>query len=176
MSWLRASRSPVDRSDAMRLAQPGHVERELGKQDLERLIVDLLREQSLCVIATCSENVPRASTVEYFPIDTTIYILTEGGVKIENITRNPNVSIAIHAPFAGWKTVRGVQITGIAEIGKKGSRVYEEGLEAFIKRRGRVLTVPDIMKIIKIKPLKAEYLDASLEDKGYASSQTWCAS
>ncbi|MCL5022226.1 MAG: pyridoxamine 5'-phosphate oxidase family protein [Nitrospirae bacterium] len=143
------------------------MEKELNKEELEHLIVDLLHEQSLCVIATCSGDVPRASTVEYFPMAATIYILTEGGVKIENIIRNPNVSIAIHAPFAGWQTVRGIQMTGIAEIGRRGSIVYEEGVAAFNKRRGRIGTVPDIMNIIKVTPHKIEYLDAALGEKGF---------
>ena len=152
--------------------RPRHMEKELSKQELDHLIIDLLKEQSLCVIATCSGNVPRASTVEYFPIATTIYILTEGGVKIENIIHNPNVSIAIHAPFAGWQTVRGVQITGIAEIGGRGSNVYEEGLDAFNKRRGQISTVPDIMSIIKVKPSKIEYLNAALGNKGFKVRHT----
>lgn len=152
--------------------RPKHMERELSKQELEHLIVALLKEQPLCVIATCSDKVPRASTVEYFPIATTIYILTEGGVKIENIIHNPNVSIAIHAPFADWQTVRGMQITGIAEIGKRGSSVYEEGLDAFNKRRGRIGTVPEIMSIIRVKPSKIEYLDAALGNKGFKVRHT----
>jgi general stress protein 26 len=148
------------------------MERELSKQEIEHLVVDFLKEQSLCVIATCSDNVPRASTVEYFPITTTIYILTEGGMKIENIIHNPTVSIAIHAPFTGWQTVKGVQITGIAEIGKRGSGVYEEGLDAFNKRRGQIGTVPDIMIIIKVKPSKIEYLDTALGNKGFRVRHT----
>ncbi len=143
------------------------MERELSKEEIEHLIVDLLQGQSLCVIATCSDNVPRASTVEYFPIATTIYILTEGGVKIENIIQNPNVSIAIHAPFAGWPTVRGIQMTALAEIGRRGSKVYEEGLDAFKNRRGQIDTVPDIMSVIKVKPSKIEYIDAALGNKGF---------
>jgi len=148
------------------------MERELANQELGHLITLLLKEQSLCVIATCSDNVPRASTVEYFPIATTIYILTEGGVKIENIAHNPNVSIAIHAPFAGWQTIRGIQITGIAEIGRQGSRVYEEGLDAFSTRRGQISTVPDIMSVIKVKPSKIEYIDTSLGNKGFKVRHT----
>jgi hypothetical protein len=148
------------------------MERALTNQELEQLIVHLLKEQTLCVIATCSDNIPRASTVEYFPLATTIYILTEGGVKIENITHNPNVSIAIHAPFAGWQTVRGIQITGLAEIGRRGSGVYEEGLYAFGKRRGQIGTVPDIMSVIKVKPSKIEYIDTALGNKGYKVKHT----
>jgi hypothetical protein len=132
----------------------------------------MLKDQTLCVIATCSDNIPRASTVEYFPIATTIYILTEGGVKIENITHNPNVSIAIHGPFAGWQTVRGLQMTGFAEIGRQGSGVYDEGLDAFGKRRGQVGTVSVILSVIKVKPIKIEYIDTALGNKGYRVRHT----
>jgi general stress protein 26 len=138
------------------------MKRELSRQGLEHLIIDFLREQSLCVIATCSKNMPRASTVEFFPIDTTIYVLTEGGQKIENILQNPHVSVAIHAPFTGWQRVKGLQITGIAEIGRKGSRVFEEGLEALNRRRQRIANVPGLMQVIKIEPRKMEYLDTTL--------------
>jgi hypothetical protein len=148
------------------------MEKELSKQDIEQFVVDLLREQSLCVIATCSDNVPRASTVEYFPIATTIYILTEGGLKIENIIHNPNVSIAVHAPFAGWQTVRGIQMTALAEIGRRGSKVYKEGLDAFNNRRGQIGTVPDIMSVIKAKPSKIEYINTSLGNKGFKVRHT----
>jgi len=148
------------------------MERELTNQELEHLIDLLLKEQSLCVIATCSDNIPRASTVEYFPMAKTIYILTEGGVKIENIDHNPNVSIAIHATFSGWQTVRGIQITGLAEIGRRGSRVYEEGLDAFSARKGQISIVPDIISVIKVKPNKIEYIDTSLGNKGFKVRHT----
>jgi hypothetical protein len=68
--------------------------------------------------------------------------------------------------------VKGVQITGIAEIGKRGSGVYEEGLDAFNKRRGQIGTVPDIMIIIKVKPSKIEYLDTALGNKGFRVRHT----
>jgi hypothetical protein len=129
------------------------------------------KRQSLCVILPV-QTTPRASTVEYFPKATTIYILTEGGVKIENIIRNPNVSIAIHAPFDGWQTVRGIQITGLAEIGRRGSGIYEEGLDVFNKCRGQIGTVPDIMSVIKVKPSKIEYIDTALGNKGFKVRHT----
>ena len=135
----------------------------------------LLEACHLCVVATCADDIPRASTVEFFPIDTTLYILTEGGQKIENIRRNPHVSIAIHAEFTGWSDVRGLQITGIAEIGEKGSAVFHEGLRAYKRRRGSEnasLSLPDFMTVIKVKPAKFEYLDASLAAKGYKVRHT----
>lgn len=102
-------------------------------------------------VATGNNNMPRASAVEFFPIGTTIYILTEGGRKIENIAMNKNVSAAIHTQFTGWDSIKGVQITGTAEIGKSGSRIFEEGEEAYKKRRRlKSVYIPSCMSIIKV--------------------------
>jgi nitroimidazol reductase NimA-like FMN-containing flavoprotein (pyridoxamine 5'-phosphate oxidase superfamily) len=73
----------------------------LGREELERLIVDFMESQGMCVLATCSGNVPRASAVEFFPESTMIYVLTEGGRKVENGEKNPQVSVAIHTQFTG---------------------------------------------------------------------------
>ncbi len=84
----------------------GHV---LGEKDLEQRVVDFLATEGMCVLATCSENVPRASAVEFFEDGTTLYILTEGGRKVENISQNPAVSVAIHTQFIGWEKIKGIQ-------------------------------------------------------------------
>lgn len=146
------------------------MEHELSRQDIEKLIVQLLEACPLCVIATCSDNIPRASTVEFFPMGTTLYILTEGGKKIENIKCNPHVSVAIHADFTGWSDVKGVQITGTAEIGGKGSSIFNEGIQAYKRRKGSQSTagsLPDFMNVIRVTPAKLEYLDAALAEKAY---------
>jgi hypothetical protein len=54
------------------------MEHELSRQEVENLVIRLLQECPLCVIATCSDSIPRASTVEFFPMGTTVYILTRG--------------------------------------------------------------------------------------------------
>jgi general stress protein 26 len=112
------------------------MKKEINRRNLENMICDFLRTQTTCVIATCSESIPRASTVEFFPVDLTIYIMTEGGRKVENIKKNPRVSIALSATFTGWESLKGLQISGTAEIGRKGSAIFEEGIKAYKKRKG----------------------------------------
>jgi general stress protein 26 len=147
--------------------------KEISREDLEHLILDLIEGESVCVIATCHENVPRASTVEFFPLGEKLYIVTEGGKKVVNISKNPQVCIAIHAPFSGWNSVRGLQISGTAEIAGKGSKEFQEGHEAYCKRRGlRHCILPGSMIVIKVTPLRIEYIDTSLEKKGYKIRQT----
>jgi predicted pyridoxine 5'-phosphate oxidase superfamily flavin-nucleotide-binding protein len=148
------------------------VKKTLGREELEHLTEEFLKEESMCVIATCAHDIPRASSVEFFPLGTTLYILTEGGKKVENIGHNPMVSVAVHAPFTGWGRVRGLQMTGEAEIGRKGSRIFDEGSEAFRKRRGvKTATLPDFMNVIRVRPDKIEYIDSTLEDKGFSMRQ-----
>jgi general stress protein 26 len=140
---------------------------EITTIELEHLIKEFMRTQGMCVLATCTADMPRASAVEFFPNGTTLYILTEGGRKIENIAANPAVSVAIHTQFTGWDCIKGVQLTGIAEVGRDGSKIFAEGVEAYKKRRGlKNITIPGFMNIIKITPKKIEYLDTTLKAKG----------
>ena len=144
------------------------MEKELDRRKLEHLISEFLKTQPTCVIATCSDSIPRASTVEYFPVGLNIYILTEGGKKVENIKKNPRVSIAVSVPFIGWENLRGLQITGAAEIGRKGSKIFNEGLEAYKNRRGlKKASLPDFINIIKVIPIEMDYIDTELQKKGY---------
>lgn len=147
-------------------------EKELSREAIEKLITEFMNMQGTCVLATCSDNNPRASTVEFFPLGTTIYILTEGGWKLDNIKKNPNVAIAISAPFAGWEHLKGLQVTGIAEIGGKSSQIFQEATEAYrTRRRQENAHLPDFMKVIKIIPTKMEYIDTSLPAKGFRMKQ-----
>jgi general stress protein 26 len=137
------------------------------------MIRDFLKTQATCVIATCSDSIPRASTVEFFPAGLTIYIMTEGGRKVENIKKNPRVSIALSAPFTGWESLKGLQISGTAEIGRKGSEIFKEGIKAYEKRKGlKKISMPDFMNVLKIIPSEIDYIDAELEKKGYQIRQT----
>lgn len=147
--------------------------KEITQKELEKVITEFLQKHSSCIIATCSDSMPRASTVEYFPQGLTVYILTEGGRKLENINKNPQVSIAISDSFTDWESLRGVQITGAAQIGTKGSDIFNEGLQAYKRRRGlRKASVPDFMKVVRIIPIQLEYIDSRLEKKGYQLKHT----
>jgi len=147
--------------------------KEINRRKLENMICDFLKTQATCVIATCSDSIARASTVEFFPVGPTLYVITEGGKKVENIRKNPRVSIALSAPFTGWKGLKGLQMSGTAEIGRKGSAIFAEGVKAYKKRKGlKKVLMPDFMDIVKIIPFEIDYIDAELEKKGYEIRQT----
>jgi nitroimidazol reductase NimA-like FMN-containing flavoprotein (pyridoxamine 5'-phosphate oxidase superfamily) len=69
------------------------------------------------VLATSHQDVPRATPLEFFNEDLTIYILGEPGGKTTNIKRNQKVSAAIYEqPMVHHKLQKSLQIFGNAEL------------------------------------------------------------
>ena len=64
-------------------------------------------------------------------------------------------------------------MSGTAEIGRKGSGIFEEGIKAYKKRKDlKKVLMPDFMNVLKIIPIEIDYIDAELEKKGYEIRQT----
>lgn len=144
----------------------------LSKNVLKEKIEGFLLTQPVCVVATSLNDVPRASAVEFFPEGLHIYILTEGGIKLRNIRKNAQVSLEIFAPYTGWANVQGLQISGIAELAKKGSKIFKEAEQAYSRRRGQEEAIlPDFINVVKITPYRMEYLDMRLDRRGYSVRQ-----
>ena len=139
--------------------------RRLTQDELKKKIIEFLEENRICTLATCSNNIPRSTPVRYRSKDLTIYILTEGGMKVKNIKENPSVSVSLCGCYSGFQSVRGLQIWGKAEI--INSEDKERYLEARkiinieeredLKQMGIKDIRPD-MKVIKIEIEIARYL------------------
>jgi uncharacterized pyridoxamine 5'-phosphate oxidase family protein len=147
-------------------------------KDLEKRIIQFLKKQNMCVIATCDDNVPRATPVEYHSKGTTIYFVGEPGTKLENIKKNPKVSIGIFLPYTGWDRAKGAQITGKAKIiFRENSTEFKEGLAAYqwektAKELG-LKTFPETgVELVKVEPEKIEFIDMSLKKIGCSPRQT----
>jgi nitroimidazol reductase NimA-like FMN-containing flavoprotein (pyridoxamine 5'-phosphate oxidase superfamily) len=151
--------------------------KSITPKDLKKRIIQFLKKQNMCVIATCGNNVPRATPVEYHSKGMTIYFVGEPGAKMENIKNNPNVSIGIFLPYTGWDSAKGAQITGKAKmISRENSAEFKEGLKVYqwektAKELG-IKTFPATVGLIKVDPEKIEYIDMSLKKMGYNPRQT----
>ena len=143
------------------------VERKhLSKTDLEQEIIDYLSKKHPCSLATCGKDgMPRISVVDYINEGLTIYILSEGGTKFKNIRENNHVAIGIGTSTQTTRSVRGVNIRGIAEVfaddtpefahGKKLFRTIIEDME---KMKGKPVQFPSgIMRLIRVNPFKMVY-------------------
>jgi general stress protein 26 len=169
------------------LAAKGYTAK-LPDNKLRERIYNFLKEQTMCTIATCKEDVPRATSLEYYSEGTTLYIAAEPGAKIENIQANPRISVSIfndvHPDWPGgaWKRTKGVQIAGEATVLTPGDPEYTHAVEVyqwepFFKALGWSLDEgPKPERMIKVEAKKIEYIEFALLTEGYASKQVWEAS
>jgi predicted pyridoxine 5'-phosphate oxidase superfamily flavin-nucleotide-binding protein len=140
-------------------------------------IIQFLKEQNMCVLATCSNGVPRATPIEYHSKGLTMYFVGEPGKKLNNIKNNPNVSIGIFLPYTGWDSAKGAQITGKAKIIlRKNFDEFKEGLEAYqwekTAREIGIKVFPSSVELVRVDPEKIEFIDMSLKKMGYSPRQT----
>jgi len=152
--------------------------KSLAPKDLEKRIIQFLEKQNMCVLATCGDNVPRATPIEYHSKGTTLYFVGEPGAKMENMKKNPNVSIGIFLPYVGWESAKGAQITGKAKIiSRENSIEFKEGLAAYQWEKTAnelgLKTFPQTgVELIKVEPEKIEFIDMSLKKTGFSPRQT----
>ena len=150
----------------------------IAPKDLEKRIIQFLKKQNMCVLATYGDNVPRATPVEYRSKGITIYFVGEPGIKLENMKKNPNVSIGIFLQYTGWDSAKGAQITGKAKIiSRENSTEFKAGLEAYqwektAKELGLKKFPETGVELVKVEPEKIEFIDMSLKKLGYSPRQT----
>ena len=77
-------------------------------------VLKFLRENSVCCLATCSKDMPRASTMEYIIIDDVIFFATSAdSIKANNLKANNKIS------FAAYTMPKFVTIDGTTEAPTK---------------------------------------------------------
>ena len=106
---------------------------EKDKQAIEKEIIDFLDKMSskkgmpgvgcgtqhgsALVLATCRDNIPRATPLDFFNEGLTLYIFGEPGGKIGNIRSNPVVSAAIYQqPMNHTAEQKSLQLWGKATL------------------------------------------------------------
>ncbi len=65
--------------------------------ELKEHIREFLKEHRQASLATCLNNIPRSSPVQYFlGADLDIYIISAGGEKFKAIAENPTVCLLVN--------------------------------------------------------------------------------
>ncbi len=152
--------------------------RRPGPDELRARLVRFLRNNAIGTLATCWQDVPRSTPVRYTSNDVDVYILTEGGGKIYNIRRNPNVSFSVFGRYAGFTTCRCVQLWGTAAIIEPQDEGYGRALEIMGLKARPDLSAVDLdavqaaMCVIKIAPHRARILNLPA---GILNAEVACA-
>ena len=144
-----------------------NIERKrLSKEELEKEIIDYLSKKQACSLATCGKDgVPRISVVDYVNEGLTIYIFSEGGDKFKNLTENNKVAIGIGTSAQTFRSVRGVNLWGIAEVFTEDTPEFAHGMKLFshiIKEMEKAIGVPvqlpkGLLRMIRVTPTKIIY-------------------
>jgi general stress protein 26 len=142
----------------------------MPKKELEDHIAHLLTTQNMCVLATCRNDSPRATPIEYYSKGLTLYLVAEPGQKLQNIRVNPTVSVGVFAPYTGWNSARGIQITGEAHIiTRKNKNEFDKGMSIYKWQKTAaelgIQELPRTIKLLRINTKKAELVDMSLRKK-----------
>ncbi|MFS8541643.1 MAG: pyridoxamine 5'-phosphate oxidase family protein, partial [Tissierellales bacterium] len=88
---------------------------KMTAEELKQKIWEFLKEHKEGALATCLNNVPRSSPVQYVVgDDLTVYILSAGGEKFKAISQNPNVCLLVNTNYINYRQIKGVQIFGKA--------------------------------------------------------------
>jgi len=141
----------------------------MPEEDLKKIIRDFLEKRKILVLCTCSDDIPRATPMDFYldkkSNDFNLYVGPAPGRKVKNIEENPNISIGIYTPMDTGK-IQGMQITA---SGKERLVFLREGDEEFD-------TVQKIVRgkrklLLKIIPEKIELLDYDFINEGYSRLQ-----
>ena len=134
-------------------------------EELKDRIIRFLERCKIGTLATCSDNLPRSTPVRFGRRDLTIFILTEGGGKLENIKENANVCFSVYGTYTGFRSCRGMQLWGRAQILYPDDKAaYLPAFEALGLEERADLKKIDMgdartdMPIIQIVPERVRYL------------------
>ena len=159
---------------------------KLPEDKLKERILNFLKEQTMCTIATSLGDTPRATLLEYYSEGTTLYIGADPGKKIENIKTNPRVSIAVynivHPDWLGddWKSIKAARITGEATVldpdDPESIRARKEIIrwQPFAEALG-MSEPPKGSRVIRVEARQIDYYEFALMLEGYIALQVWQA-
>jgi nitroimidazol reductase NimA-like FMN-containing flavoprotein (pyridoxamine 5'-phosphate oxidase superfamily) len=140
--------------------------KSLSKEELEQEIISYLDKKQACSLGTCGKDgAPRISVTDYVNDGLIIYIYTEGGKKLDNLRENKRVAVGLGNSGRTWRSVRGVNIVGTAEVFTDDDPEYAEAMKLFRpvfesieKELGIKIDFPKGMRrIIKVTPEKMVY-------------------
>ncbi len=136
-------------------------------EELKKEIRNFLDDRKVLVLCTCSNNIPRATPMDFYTEKDSfnIYVGPAPGRKVKNIEENLNISIGIYTPMSEGK-IQGMQISA---TGKERLIFLKEGDEEFKKAQKIVRGRRKL--ILKIIPEKIELLDYDFIKEGYSRLQ-----
>ena len=111
----------------------------IEENEFKEVVIEYLKSHNVLHLATCKDNVPRSTPLEYTHNGLTVYIFSEGGGKFANLKVNPKVAYSICDPYDPTKdffSASGLQVWGNASTFKKNDDLKRfEEIRKYSRRR-----------------------------------------
>lgn len=130
---------------------------------MEITVKKMISEGKLCVLSTCSEDVPNTSLMQYLSDETNenIYVLTlTGSVKYHNILKNPKVSFLIDTRdqiARAAEPIKALTVYGHAHI-IENQNTRTEVLNRLVEKHGNLATLSDDLDCVVIEIIAEKML------------------
>jgi uncharacterized protein YhbP (UPF0306 family) len=136
---------------------------------VKEMAAEHIKKHNIASIATCSNDVPYASTVEYASDGFVLYFSTNpNSQKAKNLANNSKVSLTINEDIKDWTKIKGIQLEGTAvqlaseEEVRKAKNIYVEKFPFVVH------FPPSPNKMYKVVPKRIMYLDY---EKGFGQRE-----
>lgn len=143
----------------------------MDRDGLMKAAEEYIRANDTCALATGSGTFVRCTPLEYAYRDGCFWIFSEGGRKFIALEHNKNVCLAIYDRYDGFGKLKGMQVSGTAEM---VSPFSEEYLAAARFRKIPVEALrklPEPMNLIRITPTEMDFLNSDFKKNGFSSRQ-----
>lgn len=144
------------------------LDRDIVRKEMEQYI----ESNNTCALATGSGEFVRVTPIEYTYHDGAFWMFSEGGEKFMALEKNKNVCLAIYDKYEGFGKLKGMQVTGIAEMIDYFSEEYTAAAEYKKIPLEALRKLPEPMNLIKVIPSKIEFLNSEFKKYGCASRQS----
>lgn len=144
---------------------------QMSDDELRKRIVEFIKENKTCALATASNDMVRCTPIEYNYVDNSFYLFSEGGLKFKGLKENKNVGLSIYASYEGFGKLKGLQVIGKAEMIEPFTEEYNKVCEFRKIPLDVMKKLPKPMNLIKVNPESYDYLDSDLKQEGFGSRQ-----
>ena len=145
---------------------------KLDRDRLRAIVTEYVEANNTCALATGTGTYVRCTPIEYSYHDGCFWMFSEGGKKFIGLGENPNVCLAIFDKYEGFGALRGLQVTGRAELVEPFSEAYNAhaAIRNIPLAALRKLSSP--MHLICVHPTRMDCLFSQFKELGCASRQT----
>lgn len=144
---------------------------KLDQASLKKAVEEYIQANNTGALAVASGDLVRCTPLEYSYNEGCFWIFSEGGEKFRALEKNKNVCLAIFDKYEGFGKLKGMQVTGTAELIKPFSAEYVQAAEARKIPIKALEKLPQPMNLIKIKPKKIEFTNSDFKKNGAGSRQ-----